>query len=134
MLIEERLVGELSVWLDHKTVRDKEGRGKLPPTVDDWVNSVNAGFKVAEHLTEVNPQILIYSIESVTLEGSTVYKHTQFSLLLIYLCRVSYWYFLSCFTQELMILFQLHNVNYLTDAQGILQYLPSYNCMKLRSI
>lgn len=40
------MAGELSVCL--KTVRDKAGRGKHTPTVEDWVNSVNAGFKVAE--------------------------------------------------------------------------------------
>lgn len=42
------MAGELSVCLKTKTVRDKEGRGKHTPTVEDWVNSVNAGFKVAE--------------------------------------------------------------------------------------
>lgn len=39
---------------DTKTVRDKEGRDKRAPTMQDWVNSVNAGFKVAKLLTEVN--------------------------------------------------------------------------------
>lgn len=44
----------MSVCADTKTVRDKEGRDKRAPTMQDWVNSVNAGFKVAKLLTEVN--------------------------------------------------------------------------------
>lgn len=44
----------MSVCADAKTVRDKEGRDKRAPTMQDWVNSVNAGFKVAKLLTEVN--------------------------------------------------------------------------------
>lgn len=46
--------GDMSVCADAKTVRDKEGRDKRAPTMQDWVNSVNAGFKVAKLLTEVN--------------------------------------------------------------------------------
>lgn len=46
--------GDVSVCVDTKTVRDKEGRDKRAPTMQDWVNSVNAGFKVAKLLTEVN--------------------------------------------------------------------------------
>lgn len=46
--------GDMSVCADTKTVRDKEGRDKRAPTMQDWVNSVNAGFKVAKLLTEVN--------------------------------------------------------------------------------
>lgn len=101
MLSGETLDGELRVWLDSKTVRDKKGRRKLPPTVDDWVNSVNAGFKVAELLTEMNPKILIFSTGAVSLERSTVYDRTEFILLLIYLNRLSYWYVLCCFIQGL---------------------------------
>lgn len=44
----------MSVSADTKTVRDKEGRDKRAPTMQDWVNSVNAGFKVAKLLSEVN--------------------------------------------------------------------------------
>lgn len=46
--------GDMSVSADTKTVRDKEGRDKRAPTMQDWVNSVNAGFKVAKLLSEVN--------------------------------------------------------------------------------
>lgn len=49
------MAGELSVSTS-KTVTDKEGRGKHTPTMDHWVNSVNAGFKVAELLTKMNPR------------------------------------------------------------------------------
>lgn len=66
------MAGDLSVCLDSKTVRDKEGRGKHTPTMDDWVNSVNAGFKVAELLTKMNPCILSSSAGSVSLKRSTV--------------------------------------------------------------
>lgn len=61
---------ELSVCLNDKTLRDKEGRGKPTPIEDDWVNSVNAGFKVAELLTKRNPQILVFSFGSGHLERS----------------------------------------------------------------
>lgn len=50
-------------------MRDKEGRGKHTPTEEDWVNSVNAGFKVAELLTKMNPRILFFCIESRIVES-----------------------------------------------------------------
>lgn len=50
VLCVKMTAGELSVCLDSKPVRDKEGRGKHTPTMDG-VNSVNAGFKVAELLS-----------------------------------------------------------------------------------
>lgn len=48
---------------DAKTVRDKEGRGKRAPAMQDWVNSVNAGFKVAKLLGEVNVYDFFFSAE-----------------------------------------------------------------------
>ena len=64
-------------------MRDKEGRGKHTPTMgDDWVNSVNTGFKVAELLTKMNPCILIFSIGSGRLERSTVHDSVEFIPLL----------------------------------------------------
>lgn len=71
-LCGQAVAGVLSVCLDSKTVRDKEGRGKHTPTTDDWVNSVNTGFKVAELLTKMNPRILIFSIGSGSLKRATV--------------------------------------------------------------
>lgn len=83
-LCGKAMARELSVCLDSKTVRDKEGRGKHAPTMDDWVNSVNAGFKVAELLTKMNPRILISSIGSGSLEKSTVCDSVELIPLLNY--------------------------------------------------
>lgn len=44
----------------------------------DGVNSVNAGFKVAELLSKTNPRLLIFSIGSGHLEGSTVCDSVEF--------------------------------------------------------
>lgn len=63
----ERMAGEFSTCLE--TVRDKEGRGKHTPTEEHWANSVNAGFKMAELLTKMNPPILIFCFESRILES-----------------------------------------------------------------
>lgn len=68
-LCVERMAGEFSTCVETKTVRDKEGRGKHTPTKEHWVNSVNAGFKVAELLTKMNPQILFFYFESRILEN-----------------------------------------------------------------
>lgn len=46
--------GDTSVCADTKAVRDKKGQDKRAPTMQDWVNSVNAGFKVAKLLTKMN--------------------------------------------------------------------------------
>lgn len=51
------MAGDMSVSADSKTLRDKEGRGKHTPTMQDWVNSANAGFKVAELLTNMNSNL-----------------------------------------------------------------------------
>lgn len=61
------MAGEFSTCLE--TVRDKEGRGKHTPTEEHWVNSVNAGFKMAELLTKMNPQILFFFFGSRILES-----------------------------------------------------------------
>lgn len=70
VLCLQALARELSVCLDSETVRFKEGRGKHTPTMGDWVNSVNAGFKLAELLTEMNPWVLIFATGSGSLERS----------------------------------------------------------------
>ena len=54
--------------LDSKSVRDKEGRGNTPT-----VNSVNAGFEVAELLTKMNHRILLLFTGPASLKGSTLY-------------------------------------------------------------
>lgn len=48
-----------------KTVRDKEGRGRNTPTVDDWVILLMRDLRWLSLLTEMNPCILIFSIRLV---------------------------------------------------------------------
>lgn len=55
--------GGLGVSLKTEDVRD-EGCGKPSHPVEDWVNSANAGFKVAELLTKMNSRLLIFSLVS----------------------------------------------------------------------
>lgn len=49
--------GDMSVSADSKTLRDKKSPDKHTPTKQDWVNSANAGFKVAEPLTNMNSNL-----------------------------------------------------------------------------
>lgn len=54
------LAGEFRVSLKTEEVRN-ERSGKPSFPVEDWVNSANAGFKVAELLTKMNSRVLIFS-------------------------------------------------------------------------
>lgn len=55
--------GGFGVSLKTEEVRD-EGWGKPSYSVEDWANSANAGFKVAELLTKMNSRVLIFSLVS----------------------------------------------------------------------
>lgn len=57
------LAGEFRVSLKTEEVRN-ERSGKPSFPVEDWVNSANTGFKVAELLTKMNSRVLIFSTGS----------------------------------------------------------------------
>lgn len=57
------VAGEFHVSLKTKEVRD-EGWGKPSFPVEDWANSANRGFKVAELLTKMNSRVLIFTTGS----------------------------------------------------------------------
>lgn len=55
--------GGFGVSLKTEAVRD-ESWGKPSNPVEVWVNSANAGFKVAELLPKMNSRVLIFSLVS----------------------------------------------------------------------
>lgn len=81
---EDEAAAELSVCLETKMVRDKEDGGNTA-TVHDWVNSANAGFKVAELLSKKDLRILIFSIGSWGLQRFTRLDRTELFALWKYL-------------------------------------------------
>lgn len=60
------MAAALSMRLKRREIRRAGGE-----TQSQWVNSVNAGFKVAEPSTKMNPCILLFSLGSGSPERST---------------------------------------------------------------